>query len=210
MQELIQKYLLQHHAVSIEGWGSMRLTNQAAILDFPNRQIHPPSTTIAFNAQADNSHSFLNWLTDELKILPEEASHKVRSFVQWFNHTIRQQDIIWNGWGKFYYEGNKVLFSADSARLVPGAVTAERVLRKGTEHHIRVGEDEKTSTEMEEWLHAPVTRKIALWQLMALFISVAGIILAVVFARKHNIRWKNHTNYQHLYLQDPPVLHTTK
>lgn len=209
MRELIQKYLLQHHTVSIEGWGSMSLTNQSAILDFPNRQIQSPTISIAFSEQTGNGHVFINWLADELKIRPDEATQQVQAFVQWFSNTIHQKEVTWNGWGRFYKSGSKVLFSLDESLIIPKAVTAERVIRKGAEHQVRVGEDERTSTVMEEFLHTPETKKKHLWRIIALVISAIGIILAVLFASKHNIQWKNYTNYQPLQPKDPPVLYKT-
>jgi nucleoid DNA-binding protein len=209
LRELIQKYLLQYHSVSIEGWGSMSLVNQPAVLDFPNRQIQSLSISIAFNEQSANSHAFISWLADELKIRPDEALQKVQAFVQWFSNTIHHNDVSWNGWGKFSKSGSQISFKAEQAMVLPKPVLAERVIRKGAEHQVRVGEEEKTSTEMEEWLHTPSAKKKHLWQLIALLISAAGIILAVLFSSKHNIQWRNYTNYQQLQPKDPPVLYKT-
>ncbi|MBS4063715.1 MAG: hypothetical protein KGZ74_04105, partial [Chitinophagaceae bacterium] len=69
--------------------------------------------------------------------------------------------------------------------------------------------DDRTSTEMEEWLHTPAAKKKHLWRIIALLISAAGIILAVLFSSKHNIQWKNNTNYQQLQPKDPPLLYKT-
>jgi hypothetical protein len=210
LRELIQKYLLQYHTISIDGWGTMSLAGKSAVLDFPNRSIHAPAATIEFNKQATGSNAFISWLADELKIRSDDAMQKVQAFVQQFSNTITQKDVSWNGWGRFYKSGSQILFSADADTLVHAApVVAERVIRKGAEHQVRVGEDEKTSTEMEEWLHAPATKKKHLWRLIALFLSAAGIILAILFAGKHKIQWKNHTNYQQLQSKEPPVLYKT-
>lgn len=209
MRELIQKYLLQYHSVSIEGWGSMSLVDQPAVLDFPNRQIQPPSTIITFHEQTGGNHVFTNWLADELKIRPEEALQKAQAFVQWFSNTVKEKDVSWNGWGKFSKNGSQISFTADEVMILPKPVLAERVIRKGAEHQVRVGEDDRTSTEMEEWLHTPAAKKKHLWRIIALLISAAGIILAVLFSSKHNIQWKNNTNYQQLQPKDPPLLYKT-
>jgi hypothetical protein len=186
----------------------MSLLNQSAVLDFPNRQLLAPSAVIEFSKNAGSSYDFVNWLADELKIRPDEALQQVQAFVQYFSNTITQNNVIWDGWGRFYKNGSQVLFSTDAEiRIQPAPVAAERVIRKGAEHQVRVGEEERTSTEMEEWLHAPDAKKKHLWQLIALLLSTAGIILAVLFAGKHNIQWKTHTNYQQLQPKDPPVLY---
>jgi hypothetical protein len=209
LRELIQKYLLQYHRVSIEGWGSMSIVNHPAVLDFPNRQIHAPTTTVIFSEQTNGNHGFTNWLADELKIRPEEALQKVQAFVQWFSNTVRENDVMWNGCGRFTGHEGQISFKPDEAMILPSTVLAERVIRKGAEHHVLVGEDDRTSTEMEEWLHTPAAKKKHLWQIIALLISAAGIILAVLFSSKHNIQWKSNTNYQQLQPKDPPVLYKT-
>jgi hypothetical protein len=206
--ELIQKYILQHRSVSIEGWGTMSLENQPAILDFPNRKLDAPTTKIVFRTDAKSSHSYSNWLSNELKIKPDEASQKVRWFVEGFGHTITHRNIVWNGWGFFEKNGTGVLFTPYTETDWQSApITAERVMHKGAGHQVRVGEDEKNSAEMEELLHAPVAKEKHLGSIIALLFTCAGIILAVVFAGKHNIQWKNHTNHQELQLKDPPVLY---
>jgi hypothetical protein len=88
-------------------------------------------------------------------------------------------------------------------------VLAERVIRKGAEHHVRVGEQELTNTEMEERLQGAEVKKKLSWWVAGLLLSTLGIILAVLFAGQHKIQWKNFTNYHQLHPQAPPVLYKT-
>jgi hypothetical protein len=206
LQQYIQKYLLQHHHVSIEGWGTMRLENQPAHIDFPNRLLHPEVLNISFTHKTENEVVFQNWLAGELKISLLEASNKIKSYVSGFNFSLENDSINWDGWGSFSKQFSKVAFTASIA-TVPASVRAERVIRIGAEHHIRVGEQQLTNTEMEEILHVAGTGKKYLWWVASLVLSILGIILAIFFANQHNIQWKNFTNHHLLHPQEPPVLY---
>jgi hypothetical protein len=79
LHQFIQKYLLQYKHISVAGWGSMRLENTSAQLDFPNRSLHAGSFQIRFDEKAEADTAFPNWLADELKISLFEASNKMFS-----------------------------------------------------------------------------------------------------------------------------------
>jgi nucleoid DNA-binding protein len=208
--ELIQKYILQHHSVSIEGWGTISLENQPAALDFPNRQVHAPVTTLHFSTVGGSNRLFTNWVADELRIKPEEATQRIQSFVQAFSNTISKESVTWSGWGTFEKKGTRIGFTAATETVwQPASVSAEKIIRKGAGHQVRVGEDERSSVEMEELLHPTIYKKKHLSRIIALFFTAAGIILAVLFASKHNTQWKNYTRYQPLHLKEPPVLYKT-
>lgn len=206
MQQYIQKYLLQHHQVTIEGWGTMQLVNESAQVDFTNRKIHAPASIILFQEAKAVDASFENWLTQELNISYNEAVHTVKSFVQSFQQAVLNAPMRWNGWGSFEYINNKIIFKPEF-NVLPASVTAERVIRKGAEHQIRVGEDERSNTQMEEWLHGSPVKQKYLWWVAGLVLFSFGIILAVLFANHHNIQWKKYTNYHQLQPKDPPVLY---
>ncbi|HEX4959142.1 MAG TPA: hypothetical protein VFV46_13250 [Lacibacter sp.] len=159
--------------------------------------------------QAINDHQFRDWLATELGIRQDEVQNQLQLFIQHFTEALQQQSVVWAGWGRFYKNGSQITFEAQDSIYVPAIVKAERVIRKGAEHPVRVGEDERTSTEMEEWLQTGDAKKKHLWWIIALLMSAAGIILAVLFAGKHNIQWKNNTNYQLLKPKEPQVLYKT-
>lgn len=208
MQQYIQKYLLRHQRISIEGWGTMQLINESAQVDFSNRKIQPPVASIVFQQSVTNEASFEHWLTQELNISYHEAVSAVKSFVQSFHVAVLNAPLHWNGWGTFEYINHKIIFKP-AYQVLPAAIKAERVIRKGAEHQIRVGEDERSNTQMEEWLHGSTPKRKYLWWVAGLVLTAFGIILAVLFANHHNIQWKKYTNYHQLQPKDPPVLYKT-
>lgn len=208
MDQYIQKYLLQYHQVSIAGWGTMLIGNESAQIDFPNRLLIAGNLKITYNEFAENNSTFQNWLTDELKISSFEASSKIERFVSAFKGKLLNGVVEWKGWGVFKQLDSKITFTPNF-EVSPASVKGERVIRKGAEHQVRVGEQELTNTEMEDWLHGTETTKKHLWWVAGLVLTTLGIILAVVFANLHNIQWKNFTNYHRLQPQEPPILFKT-
>jgi hypothetical protein len=208
LQQHIQKYLIQHQQLSIADWGTMQLVKESAQVDFTNRKIHAPSSKLFFQEPRVVDNSFEKWLADELNISHQDALASIQSFVKSFKLSVSNGTLIWNGWGSFEKCNNNIIFKS-AFEVNPGTVNAERVIRKGAEHQIRVGEEERTNTEMGEWLQGTETQKKYLWWIAALILSVFGIILAVLFANNHNIQWKNYSNYHQLQPKEPPTLYKT-
>ncbi|MBX9784600.1 MAG: hypothetical protein K2X48_15020 [Chitinophagaceae bacterium] len=212
MLHFVQQYLALHHHISLKDWGSLYFLPVAAQVDFPNRQITAPSQKMVFTNDVQNEQSFINWLCAELNITSNEAAEKVKAFVLSFTHQLTaKQTVEWKGWGRFNKneQGFPEFIPAPQNKFVPAAVTAERVIRSGAQHHIRVGKDERTNTEMEELLFSTEKKQKYSWWMGVLLFSITGIILAALFANNHNIQWHKLTSYQKLQPKEPPVLHRT-
>lgn len=210
MTELIQKYVLLNKTVSIKGWGTLRIVPVNAVLDFSNRLLHAPYSTFEFSTAETNDFLFLNWVAKEKNVSIETAIQQQNLFVINFKELIQEiKKISWSHWGVFEQtKESKVIFIPEVGnKTLLHAVIAERVIRKGAEHSVRVGEDERTSAEMEELLQANVKKKKPLWFLNALLLLVIGIILAWYFASNYNILWNKFSNSQQLQPKDPPVLY---
>lgn len=206
MQHYIQQYLLAHKKVSINGWGTLHIHTAPASVDFLNKCIHAPATHLVYNESADGDTGFVHWLAQELNISIPEASESLGQFVSAFKKNIAANKIVWNGWGSFETVDHSISFTPD-AGLKAQPVVANRVIRKGAEHNIRVGEDERTNTQMEEFLHGSQSTQKYPWWIGGLILFVFGIILAALFAYKHNIQWKKQSNYHLLHPQEPPALY---
>ena len=210
MTELIQQYILLNKTVSIKGWGTLQIIPVTAELDFSNRLLHPPSSSFEFSTIETDDTPFVNWLVNTKMVSAEAAIQQRNLFVNEFKQSVQGiKKINWAGWGVFGQTKDGLLTFTPHPNnknlLMP--VTAERVIRKGAEHSIRVGEDERTSVEMEEFLHGEVKKKKPLWLLNALLLLSIGIIFALYFATNYNILWNKHTNSQLIQPKDPPVLY---
>ncbi len=210
LTEFIQQYLLLNKTVSIKGWGTLQMISVSAELDFSNRLLYAPSVTFKFTSNETDDSPFVNWLANQMQATVEMAGQKRNLFVINFKQSIESiKKIKWVNWGVFEQtkDGQVVFIPDAAAKTLLHAVIAERIIRKGAEHSVRVGEDERTRAEMEELLHLDVKKKKPLWLLNALVLLTIGIILASYFASSYNILWNQHTNYQQLQIKDPPVLY---
>ncbi len=208
LQQLIQQYVLTYKKISIEGWGTLQLNFYPASVDFLNKRICPPVAHLIYSETSEQDNRFVNWLSQEMNISIAEAAESLKQFADVFKTTIAAKKIVWTGWGSFEYINNSISFTP-SAGLSAQPIAANRVIRKGEEHNIRVGEEERTNTQMEEFLHDSPAKKKYAWWMGGLILLVFGIILAVLFAYKHNIQWKKYTNYHQLQPKEPPVLYKT-
>lgn len=188
----------------------MQIVPVSAELDFSNRLLYAPSYDFLFSTDATDDISFLNWVAKESKVSLEVAIQQRNMFVDFFNQSLAtKKEFTWFNWGVFSLSNSeKLRFVPESSnKTLLTAVLAERIIRKGAEHSVRVGEDERTSVEMEEFLHGDVKKKKPLWLLNALLLLSIGIIFALYFATNYNILWNKHTNSQLIQPKDPPVLY---
>ena len=210
MTELIQEYLLLNKTASIKGWGTLQIVPVSAELDFTNRLLYPPYTSFDFSAEGKDDPFFLLWLSTRLHISGETILQKLNVFTVDFKQSVASlKKVTWVGYGIFSksIEGALTFVAQPSNKHLLQPVTAIRVIRKGAEHVVRVGEDERTSVEMEEFFLADVKKKKPLWVLNTLLLLSIGIILAWYFANNHKILWKQFANYQLLQPKESPVLY---
>jgi nucleoid DNA-binding protein len=201
MIELIQKYLSAHRRVELEGWGILELKPLSAQLDFPNRILNPPYYTLQFFSEASGSELFLKWLSNEKNISIEEASSQLKEFISQFLSVLQtKKKIDWNGWGIFFRttDGKTKFQSILTTVVSPSSVKAERIIRKGAEHQVRVGEDQKTNTEMELLLAETNSLPQQKWWIAACMILLLGAVLTWYFSSAHRLQWKQQSNYRQI------------
>jgi nucleoid DNA-binding protein len=210
LQELILKYLSIHHSISIKGWGSLLLKEEPAQVDFPNKLIHPPKNLLEYSANGAEDPAFIDWLMQQLHFSSSDVFEQLKIYTNQFLQQLNSESIQWAGWGTFSKSGDKTIFLQQLDNITNHEqVIAEKIIRTGTEHSLRVGNEEHTNLEMEEWLHRTNDKKKYLWQILALLLGAIGIILAIIFAKIHQYQWKNYTNLQLLHPKEPPVLYKT-
>lgn len=197
MVDLITSYLLNKGHLSLKGIGTFQLKSIPARLDFPNRLLHAPQTELEFSVLSSGDEGFIEWLQGKLQISAEKIKQQLDIFLQQFHQQISNSNSVeWKGIGSFIKTENNVLQFQPLFEIFTGdPVKAERIIRKDAEHVVRVGEDEKTSKEMEELLSVRSKRKIQMWWIAALVLFLLGIA-AVWFYASTNENWKNQGNDQ--------------
>ena len=180
MQDSLYEFLLLNKKISLPGIGTISLCQAPAQHDFPNKQFIAPASFFTIDPKNDKpSKKLFDWLSSSLNITEWEATKSVNDFsfdlkkklsefgeVNWEKiGVLRRNDI-----GDLKLEPQNVSLQSEPA------VAAEKVIRVKAEHTILVGEKEKTSVEMEEYLAAIPAKKNYTW-----LIAVILTVLAVMF-----------------------------
>jgi len=179
MYEELYRYFIQHKKLAVPGVGTLLLERKPAVSDFVNKKINPPFYSATLQATVDPpSIHFFKWLAEALHISDRDAIIRFNDFAFDIKKQITDGATIeWHGVG-IISKGlaGDIKFSPVPELVIEKPVAAEKVIREKAEHIVRVGEDQKTSSEMKEMLIQPEVKK-SKWWITAL---VAGL-LALLF-----------------------------
>jgi hypothetical protein len=187
LPSLLYRYFSLNGSVSIPGLGALSLKRMPAVNDFSSKQLLPPAQVLKFNAninpasgEQSNYIARLSGLKkehvdNELKILGEELKARLMA----------ERKLEWMDVGSFSVSDEGEI------GFVPKTVTTEfftpvhyvHVLRPDAEHTIKVGEDEKTNTDMEVFFEDQrANAGKNKWKKAALvLVSIALLLLAIRF-----------------------------
>jgi hypothetical protein len=128
----------------------------SAQVDFASRKMLPPSYTIRFDHRQDTAQRELfDYVSQRIGSTDLEAIRQVNNHAyELRNLLLNGTPVIWQGFGTILPDvGSGFQFEPErlSYNFIPG-VSADRVIRHGTEHAVRVGDQEKSRSEMQEML----------------------------------------------------------
>ncbi|MBV9963693.1 MAG: hypothetical protein JO072_15735, partial [Parafilimonas sp.] len=130
---------------------------------------------------------FYEFLSHELKVDEVQA---IRNFT---DYTARLNDDL-NKNHTLYFKGigtltrqtsHAVNFQPEEMPDYSPSLTAERIIRKNASHTVRVGEEERTSEEMQTVLHQPQKAKKERWWIAAAILGVIGIAAIIFYYTMH-------------------------
>ncbi|RYG47702.1 MAG: hypothetical protein EOO01_14485 [Chitinophagaceae bacterium] len=179
MYEALYQYLILHRQVNIPGVGTFLLERKPADIDFTNRVVNPPSYSVALHHGNDEAPPRqFNWLADALDMPEGDVIDRFNDFVANLrNDILSGKKMQWKGVG-ILSKGlaGEIRFEATMKDTAAGEpVPATKVLREKAAHTVRVGEDEKTSEEMIEFLNPAEKKKSYEW-VMTLIVAVLALI----------------------------------
>lgn len=180
MFDVLNAYLFQHRSISIPGLGTIYLETQPASVDVAERMMLPPGYQFRFDKYFDApDKEFFSYIAAHQNILDFEAIKWYSEFSFELRNRIKNEDAVnWDGVGVLKKDGSgNVLFEPSAIPLhYMQPAPAVRVNRQNAQHTLLVGDRERTSEEMNEWLHdeANGRRRIA-WWVIALIIAGAGL-----------------------------------
>jgi hypothetical protein len=182
MYDELYQYLILHRQLNIPGVGTFLLERKPADIDFANKVVNPPSYTIALHHgnEAAPARQF-NWLANALNMPVGDAIDSFNTFTANLkNEILSGKKLQWNGIG-ILSKGlaGEIRFEATMKDSPAGEpVPAAKVLREKAAHTVRVGEDEKTSEEMIEFLN-PVQKKRSYEWIMTLIVAILALVFLI-------------------------------
>ncbi len=214
MQDLLRKYLSSGHTyISLSGIGTIAAEQLHARIDLPNDLLHPPGFIFVYSAEQKEKEPFIHWLMQELQVDTNTADGQFHTFINTLKDELDKNGFVTlNGIGNLRRnEEGQLLFVPDENSynyLTP--VHTEKIIRQGAEHTIRVGENEKTNTEMQELLFGEERKPFYRWWMGALLLLLLAVITLWVYAYTHMPGWSLQGNNQKLKIKEMPLLHQNK
>jgi hypothetical protein len=182
MWQVLNAYLFQHRSISIPGLGTIYLETMPANVDVADRTMQPPAYRFRFDKYFDApDKEFFAFVAAQRNILDYEAIKWYNEFSFELRNRIRaEEQVAWDGVGVLKKDGSGgVLFEPSPSPLrFLQPVPAMRVSRQDAQHNLVVGDRERTSGEMNEWLqdNARGRRRLSWW-----IIAVVLAVLALGF-----------------------------
>lgn len=179
----IKKFLFLHHHVSLPGIGSFSIEKKPARINVTDRVIEPPSSVIRFsNENSPAEKIFYNFLAHELNIDELQAVRTFTDFNIHLQSDIKQnKSVEFSGIGSLHADDETLTFVPEKLPNYYPPIAAERVIRKNVSHVIKVGEEEKTSEEMQTVLQQEEIVHKDRWWIPAAILGAVGIVAIVVY-----------------------------
>src|SRR5579871_1731970 len=186
MLQVLNAYLFQHRSISIPGLGTIYLETFPAHVDVADRTVLPPVYRFRFDKYFDApEREFFAYLSAQGKMLDFEAIKWYNEFAFDLRNRIRNEDEVpWEGVGILRKDaaGNILLESTTAPDFFQHPVPAMKVMHQDAVHTLLVGDRERTSGEMNVWLHEEAaSRKRLSWWVVALVL----LVIALAFLAWH-------------------------
>jgi hypothetical protein len=206
----LYQYLILHKQLNIPGIGTFLVERKPADIDFVNKIVNPPAYTIALHhGNTTPSTNVFSWLASTLNISEPDALAQFNNFALDIKEKIIAGDRLqWNGIG-ILSKGmaGEIRFEASLKHMKAGTpVPAIKVIREHAEHSVRVGEQERTSSEMIEML-APGEQKKTYWWGIALIAGVLAFIFIALYFSSKGLNTSSAGNQQKLVPEKETTTH---
>jgi len=188
MQDTLYEFLLLNKKLSLPGIGTISLCHVPAQHDFPNKQFVAPTSFFSIDPRNDKpSKKLFDWLSSSLNITEWEAIKSVNDFSFDLKKKLSEKgEVNWENVGMIRRNDNGDLKLDQQNLLLQSEqpVAAEKVIRVKAEHSVLVGEQEKTSVEMEEYFSGSPARKNYTWLIAVILTALAVMFIGWYFSEK--------------------------
>lgn len=187
----LYQYLVLHQQLHLPGIGTFSIERKPASLDFTDKLAYPPVYTIALqtgNGSAAPAKPFFHWLGTTLGVSDRDAVVRFNDFLfDLKNKLSRGGALQWSGLGRLSKAPDGELhFEAERKEYTPAPpVPATMVLRHNAEHTVLVGEQERTSSEMQVTAEEGVSIRRSRWWIAALAVGLVSVAFVAWYFSAH-------------------------
>jgi hypothetical protein len=206
MYDDLFRYLIRYNELPLPGVGTFSIDRQPAELDFPARRIYAPRYSIQFRHDSflPGQH-FFSWLAQVLNVSDREAIFRFNDFAFEMKKNLEVGNRIrWNGVGELSKDESGEINLIPAPVIQEESLPAEKVIREKAEHLVRVGEDERTSAEMTEFLGKDESRKLN-WWVLALTIGILALMFTGWYLSENGLEIFSIMNNQKLVPAESPL-----
>ena len=180
MQDRLYEFLILNKKLSLPGIGTIGLFQNPALHDFADRKFIPPFYFFEIESNNDKpSKKLFDWLCASTGISEWDAIKYVNDFSLELKKTLTDDgEVKWDKVGVFRLDkknGDIKLVSRTTSWQSEQPVTAEKVIRHKAEHTVLVGEQERSSIQMEKYFAQGSSKKSYTW-IVAIILTVLAIM----------------------------------
>jgi transcriptional regulator with XRE-family HTH domain len=180
MRDSLYEFLILNKKLSLPGIGTISMLRNAAQHDYADRLFTSPYYSFKIESKNDKpSKKLFDWLCSATGIAEWDAMKAVNDFSFELKRKLSDEgEVNWEKIGIFRRDNNgDITLDPHTISLTSEeTVTADKVIRVKAEHTVLVGEKERTSVEMEEYLSHSSPQRNYLW-----IIAIILIVLATMF-----------------------------
>ncbi|HET9744846.1 MAG TPA: hypothetical protein VFP97_03975, partial [Chitinophagaceae bacterium] len=173
---------------SLPGIGTIGLFQNPALHDFADKKFIPPFYFFEIEPGNDTpSKQLFDWLCASTGISEWEAIEQVNDFSLALNKKLAEEgEVKWDKVGVLRRDknGDIKLVSRPVSWLSEQPVTAEKVLRHKAEHTVLVGEQERSSVQMEKYFAEASPKKNYAWIVAVILTVLATMFIGWYFSQK--------------------------
>ena len=183
----LHEYFIQQGSLTLPGVGTFRIQRISAQVDFASKRMMPPSFTIRFDHRYDTPHrEMFAYVSQRSGMADWESVRSVNNLAFDIKTRLLHGESVPiegigilrpdNGSG-FQFDGKRINYDFILK------VRANRVIRKDAEHTVRVGELHRSSSEMEEFLHAH-DEPVPMYQRMLFRATILALCALLLFSMR--------------------------
>jgi hypothetical protein len=181
MNHLLQSYLVENGQLPLAGMGRMEAVLVPARYNVSEHRLDPPAGRLHWFAHKEEELPSLQHLTGflarALQVSEEEAFDQYNTHCAVMQQTLSKDGVLdWWPLGRFHQADNVLNFEQAAPQAAYAPIPAERIVREGVAHQLRVGDNETTTTEMEAFLNSEEV-ETERWWLLPLLIALAAVAL---------------------------------